>query len=196
MLYYLAVFVASLLVDIIPFFGPPAWMVMVYFQVKYGLNIWLVLSVGVAGSALGRYILSLYMPWMFNGALTDGKKEDLRFVGSKLSQSGWRVQLFVFLYTLVPLPSTPLFTASGMARVRAVRVIPAFVAGKFISDMIMVLSGDYAARNAISIAQGSLSWKSIVGVVFGLAVICGFLFTDWRTLFRDKKLRFTFHIWK
>lgn len=196
MLSYLAVFVASLLVDIIPFFGPPAWTVMVFFQVRYGLDIWLVLVAGVAGSAVGRYILSLYMPLLFEGALNEAKKEDLKFVGAKLAQSGWRVQLFVFLYTLVPLPSWPLFTASGMARVRAMNVIPAFIAGKFVSDMVMVLSGDYAAKNTISIMAGDLSWKSILGVVSGVVVIAFFLFIDWRSVFRDKRLRFSFRIWK
>ena len=196
MLSYLAVFAVSLLVDIIPFFGPPAWTVMVFFQIKYGLNIWLVLIAGVAGSAVGRYILSLYMPLLFDGVLADGKKDDLRFVGSKLAQRGWKVQLFVFLYTLVPLPSWPLFTASGMARVSAMNVIPAFVAGKFVSDMIMVLSGDYAARNAISIAEGDFTWRSMVGVIAGLIIIAAFLFTDWRYVLRHKRLRFSFRIWK
>lgn len=196
MLSYIAVFVASLLVDIIPFFGPPAWTVMVYFQIRYGLNIWLVLVAGVAGSAVGRYILSLYMPLIFDGALNEGKKDDLRFVGSKLSESGWKVQFFVFLYTLVPLPSWPLFTASGMARVRAIKVIPAFIAGKFVSDMVMVLSGDYAAKNTINILHGDLSWKSIAGGASGLIVIASFFFIDWRSVFRDKRLRFSFRIWK
>lgn len=196
MLAYLAVFVASLLVDIVPFFGPPAWTVMVFFQIRYGLDIWLVLVAGVAGSAVGRYILSRYMPLLFDGVLTTAKKEDLRFVGTKLAQSGWKVQLFVFLYTLVPLPSWPLFTASGMARVHAINVIPAFIAGKFVSDMVMVLSGDYAARNAMSLLSGDISWRTILGVASGLVVLAAFLFIDWRSVFQDKRLRFSFRIWK
>ena len=61
---YCLVFVASLLVDSIPFVGPPAWTVMVFFQMRYGLDIWTVLAIGVPGSAVGRYIYSLYVPFL------------------------------------------------------------------------------------------------------------------------------------
>ena len=61
MWYYLSVFVAAFLVDLLPFFGPPAWTVMVYFQMRFELNIWFVLISGVLGSALGRYVLFLYI---------------------------------------------------------------------------------------------------------------------------------------
>ena len=196
MVHYFLVFIASLIVDIVPFFGPPAWVVMVFFQVKYHLNIWLVISWGVAGSALGRYILSLYMPIFFRRLINDQKKEDIDFIGSKLSANSWKVQLFVFLYTLVPLPSTPLFTAAGMAKIKVTHFIPAFILGKFISDMVMVLSGDYAARNAISIMDGILSWQSIVGLISGVLLIIIFLSIDWRNLFQNKRLKLNFHIWK
>jgi membrane protein DedA with SNARE-associated domain len=58
MLYYFLVFIGSLLVDLIPFVGPPAWTVMVFFQMRYDLNIWAVIVTGVIGSAIGRYLLS------------------------------------------------------------------------------------------------------------------------------------------
>src|SRR5438105_1211943 len=61
MQFYLLVFVASLIVDIIPFIGPPAWTVMVFLQLKFHLNIWWVLLAGVSGSTIGRYILTLYI---------------------------------------------------------------------------------------------------------------------------------------
>jgi hypothetical protein len=56
---YVAVFLAALAVDLIPIFGPPAWTAMVFFVMKFDLNPWAVLDVGVPGSALGRYLLSL-----------------------------------------------------------------------------------------------------------------------------------------
>src|SRR3954468_11002072 len=41
---YLFVFLASLAVDLIPFFGPPAWVAMVFLMLKFDLNPWLVLA--------------------------------------------------------------------------------------------------------------------------------------------------------
>jgi len=35
---------------------------MVFLQITFGLNIWWVIVIGVAGSILGRYVLTLYIP--------------------------------------------------------------------------------------------------------------------------------------
>lgn len=196
MIYYILTLVVSFLVDVIPFVGPPAWTVMVFFQLKYDLNIWLVLVLGVAGSAAGRYVLSVYMPVFFSRLITEQKKEDMLFLGNKLSGNNWKVQLFILLYTLVPLPSTPLFTAAGIARIRAINIIPSFIIGKFSSDMVMVLSGNYAAQNAMAMTKGLLSWQSIAGCLSGILVIVVFLCIDWRSVFQNKRLQFNFNIWR
>ena len=196
MLYYLYVFLAALAVDLLPFFGPPAWIVMVFFQVRYGLNIWYVLLLGVSGSTIGRYLLSRYIPLLSGRLITKEKNEDLAYVGTQLSKAGWKMQLFVLLYTLVPLPSTPLFTASGIARVKAIYILPAFFIGKFSSDMAMVLTGDYVTRNAETLSTGQLSWQNIAGSLAGIIIIALFLFIDWRVLLQNRKLTLNFNIWK
>lgn len=195
-LIYFFVFLASLLVDVVPFIGPPAWTVMVFFQLRFHLNIWLVLVVGVTGSALGRYLYSYYIYFLSNHFIKAEKNDDLHFIGARLAKNGWRVQLFVLLYTLMPLPSTPLFTAAGVARIRTILLIPAFFIGKFTSDAIMVFAGDYVAHNVESISRGLLSWQTIAGTIIGVLIICLFLFTNWRKLLQEKKFTLSPNIWK
>ncbi len=194
-MYYLLVFIAAFVVDIIPFFGPPAWTAMVFLQVRYELNIWGVLAVGVVGSTLGRYVLSLYIPWLSAKMITMSKNKDLQFIGEKLAGNGWKVQLFVLLYTLMPLPSTPLFTVAGIARIKPMHIIPAFFVGKFTSDMMMVFTGQYVVNNAKMIAQGFFTWQNVLSTCLGIVIICVFLFIDWRILIQRRKLRLNFHIW-
>jgi len=195
-MYYVLVFFASILVDVIPFIGPPAWMVMVFFQIKFDLNMWIVLVAGVTGSTIGRYLLTLYIPKLTSKVVNRHKDEDLQFLGQKLSAETWKISLFVFIYTLIPVPTTPLFTAIAFARIKPIIVIPPFYVGKFISDMMMVYAGKYAAENTISLAQGLLSWKTITGAILGLILISAILFIDWSTLLIKKKLRLQFNIWK
>jgi membrane protein YqaA with SNARE-associated domain len=194
--YYVLVFLATFLVDLIPFVGPPAWTAMVFLQMWFGLNVWWVLVIGVVGSTLGRYVYSLYIPLLSARFIKVGKNEDLQFIGNKLAGTGWKVQAFVLLYTMMPLPSTPLFTAAGIARIRPVQVLPAFFVGKFISDMAMVFAGEYAAENIGTITAGVLSFRSISGTVLGILLVCFFLFIDWRKFLQEKKLRLNFRIWK
>lgn len=196
LLIYILVFLASLVVDVIPLIGPPAWMVMVFFQVRFGLNIWLVIVIGVTGSAIGRYLYSAYVYLLSKRFIKPQKNDDLQFIGGKLANNSWKVQLFVLVYTLMPLPSTPLFTAAGCSRIRTIYILPAFFVGKFISDAVMVFTGDYVAKNIDSILHGLLSWNVLVGTAIGLLLVCLFLFTDWRKLLQEKKFTINFNIWK
>jgi membrane protein DedA with SNARE-associated domain len=185
-----------LMVDAVPFIGPPAWTVMVFFQLKFHLNIWIVLVTGVSGSAIGRYLLALYMPYLGSKVLNRNKEADLQFLGSKLSAKQWQMHSFVLLYTLVPLPSTPLFTVAGISKINPLRILPAFFAGKFLSDALMVYAGKYAAENIDNLVHGVLSWQGILSSVAGIILLFIILFINWRILIQNKKVRFNFTIWK
>lgn len=190
------VFMSSLLVDLIPFIGPPAWSVMVFFQIRFHLNIWWVLVAGVMGSAIGRYLMTLYIPRLTSKIINEKKDAQLKFLGEKLSGEKWKIPLIVFIYTLIPVPTTPLFTAIAMARIKPMVVIPPFFIGKFISDMVMVYLGKYAAENTIDMIHGLISWKAITGFAIGLILIFSLLFIDWYALVLKKKLKLNFSIWK
>jgi hypothetical protein len=193
---YLAVFFAGLAVDLVPIVSPPAWTVMLWLLVRYDLNPWIVVFAGVPGSALGRWIFSLYVVKISDKIIKRTKHEELQFVGRKLGTKLWPSWLFVFLYTLSPLSTTALFTAAGMAKVGAVRTIPPFFAGKFISDAAMIFGGRYAVGNLGELVDGTFSVKGIALMVLGLAIIGGFLFIDWFALLERKTLQFKFRIWK
>lgn len=151
---------------------------------------------GVIGSTIGRYLLTLYVPRLTSKIINRQKDADLQFLGKKLSGKKWEVRLFVFIYTLIPVPTTPLFTTIAVAKIKPMVVIPPFFVGKFISDMMMVYAGKYAAENAVDMVHGLLSWKTILGALGGIILICAILFIDWGMLLLKKKLKFNFRIWK
>ncbi|HEX7578651.1 MAG TPA: hypothetical protein VF580_01530, partial [Thermoanaerobaculia bacterium] len=78
---YLLVFVGTLLVVVSPFPLPPAFTVMVLLQATFDLQIWTVIFVGVGGSILGRYILTLSIPKLSGKYLKTAKNEDAEFLG-------------------------------------------------------------------------------------------------------------------
>lgn len=193
---YLLVFICSMAVDIVPLPLPPAFTVMVLLQIVYNLNIWVVVVLGVLGSVVGRYILALYIPNLTGKLFNPAKNEEVQYLGKKLRQKGWKSQLGVLVYSLLPLPTTPIFIAAGMAKIKPYYIIPPFVIGKFASDALAVFMGKFAVENTQQLLQGAVSWKSITGLVLGLLFICALLFVNWRVLLEEKKLRFKFKIWK
>lgn len=157
-----------------------------FLQIRYNLPIAPVIIIGVVGSILGRLILTLYIPKIADRVFNKAKSEDVRFLGSKLKNEFWKGQFFILFYTLMPLPSTPLFVAGGIAKMKPIFIIPVFVIGKVVSDTAAVLMGKYAAENTRNLVQGVLSWKSIAGLVLGLLLIFSIFFIDWRTLIQQK----------
>ncbi len=193
---YLLVFLGALLFDIVPFPFLPAFTIMILLQVVYDLNLWAVICIGVAGSILGRYILSLYIPHISDKYFKDAKNKDIEFLGKKMKEKGWKSQLVIVAYSLLPLPTTPLFVAGGMARIKPLYIIPAFFIGKFTSDTIALSMGKYASENIDKIKSDLLSWQSICGLIGSLLMLCALLFIDWRTLIQKKKLTLKFKIFK
>ena len=193
---YVLMFLAALATDLLPIIGPPVWTVMVFMLVKFDLNPWLVLAVGVPGSVLGRYGLSRYIPAFFGKIIKQAKRDELTFVGRKLEGRLWRSWSFVLLYSLTPLSTTALFSAAGLARIRPLRILPPFFAGKFVSDAVMLFTGRYAMRNSVDLIYGTFSWKGLITISAGLLVVGALLFLDWRLLLERKQVRLNFNIWK
>ena len=193
---YLAVFAGAFLFDVIPFPGPPAWMIMLFFYVEYDLNMWVVLLIGVTGSVLGRYIMSLYFGKISHRLITDQKNIDLEFLGNKLSQNRLRAWGFVFIYTLVPLPTTPLFNVMGIAKVKPLSVLPPFFIGKLISDGYMLLAGNVVVKDIPAMLEGLLSLKSLLITLGALLTLAAMLFIDWMSLIQHKKFRLKFNIFR
>lgn len=193
---YLLVFTGAFLFDVVPFPFLPAFTIMIFLQVVYGLNVWWVITIGVLGSIIGRYILTLYIPMLAGRIFKKSKNEDVQFLGEKLKEKGWKSQVVILAYTLLPLPTTPLFLASGMAKISARYVIPTFFVGKFTSDAITVHMGKYVSENAESIIKEGFSWKSIASLILGLLLLCSILFVEWRSLIQKNKFVLNFKIWK
>ena len=194
--HYLLVFLGALLFDIVPFPFLPAFTIMMFLQLIYDLDVWWVIIIGVIGSVLGRYILLLYAPLIGNKYLKSSKNKDIQFLGEKMNENKWKGQLFILAYSLLPLPTTPLFLGAGISKLKPRYIIPAFIIGKFTSDTAALLLGKYASENIESIIDNTFSWQSIASLILSVVLLFCLFFINWRTLIQKKKLVFNFKIWK
>jgi membrane protein YqaA with SNARE-associated domain len=193
---YLLVFIGAFLFDVVPFPSPPAFTIMVFLQIIYDLNIWVVILTGVIGSILGRYVLTLYIPKIAGKLFNPEKNEDVQYIGRVMKNKGWKSQLVIIAYSLLPLPTTPLFIAAGMAKLKPIYIIPAFFIGKFTSDSILVYFGKYGAKSAGNLLRGGVNWQSILSLCIGIFLVAILLFIDWRALIQKKEYKLNFRIWK
>ena len=194
---YALVLLSSIAVDCIPVFAPPAWTLMLLLMVKFDLNPYVTVLVGTCGTVTGRLIFfSLIVPWLGGKTLGRDKESDLRYLGTRLSKRGMAAFFFIFIYSLLPLSTTALFTAAGLARVRKILVLPPFFLGNLIGDGFLLLSGKNAVGSFGDLFKGSWSMKDISMMAFGLLIVLALLFVDWRTLLQKKTLKWNWTFWK
>jgi membrane protein YqaA with SNARE-associated domain len=193
---FLAAFAAALLVDTVPVFAPPAWTILAFIIIKWNANPWGIIAAGAAGSVIGRYILTLYMPHVSAKIFRPRENDNISFLGKRLGSRFWHANAFVLLYAISPLSTTALFTAAGMAHVNPWNILPGFAVGKFLGDAWVVFAGKVTAEKATDLMHGKVSWQAGLTAGVGLLLISGVLFIDWRQVFEHKKLRLNFAIWK
>jgi hypothetical protein len=194
---YALVVAASIAVDCVPVFAPPAWTLMLLLMLKYDLNPYATALVGTCGTVTGRLIFSsLIIPWLGSKTLSRDKESDLRYLGEHINTQGFAAAVFIFVYSLLPLSTTALFTAAGLAQVRKIFILPPFFLGNLIGDGLLLLSGKATITSLGDLFKGSWSLKDISMMGFGLVVVLALLFVDWRTLLQSKTLKWKWAFWK
>jgi hypothetical protein len=54
---------------------------------------------------------------MANKYLKTSKNEDIKFLGDKMNENKWKGVSVVLAYSLLPLPTTPLFLGAGISQI-------------------------------------------------------------------------------
>jgi len=90
----------------------------------FDLNFWAVIRVGFAGSILGHYMLTLYIPYISNAYFKLAKNTAIMFLGQQLKMKGWKSQMAIFLYFFISLVTNSLFVAGGMSRIKSLYIFP------------------------------------------------------------------------
>ena len=97
---FLAAFAAALVVDTVPVFAPPAWTILAFIIIKWNANPWGIIAAGAAGSVIGRYILTLYMPHVSAKIFRSRENDNISFLGKRLGSRFWHANAFVLMLTI------------------------------------------------------------------------------------------------
>lgn len=167
---------------------------MTLLQIIFDLNIWLVIIIGVMGSVGGRYTLMLLSSRLASKYLDPKKNEDFQLLGAKMKESKWKGQLMVLTYSLLPLPTAPLFLGVGASKLNPLYILPAFFIGRLVTNALAVHMGSFAEESIQTIIQDSFSLKSLISIVISILFFLAMFAIDWKALVMDKKLVFNLGI--
>jgi hypothetical protein len=190
----LILFLVVFLLNIIPAFAPPTWMVFSFLGFRFPTQMaWTFALVGALGAASGRFLLGkLSRKIVRNHWLSDSARENVDSFKLQLqARPKFTFGLFLF-YAFTPLPSNYLFIAYGLTTLPLVRLAFPFLIGRFVSYYLWSASAAAVSHKFDLDGAEALGYFSLYFVLTQitlLAAIYCFTRIDWKLLFHERKWR-------
>ena len=192
----LVLFLVVFLLNVIPAFAPPTWMVFSFlgFRLPTHLN-WSFPLVGATAAVTGRSLLGkLSRIIIRNHWLSDAARENISSVKLELEKRpNLTFGLFLF-YAFTPLPSNYVFIAYGLTNLPFVRLLVPFFIGRFVSYYFWAMSAAAVSRKLELEDTEAMSYFSVYFVLTQLtliAIVYAFVRVDWKLLLQERKLQWT-----
>lgn len=185
---YSGVFALVLILNIVPAFTPPTWMVLSLIYISFpGYFTPLPLAlVGCTASTLGRFILS-YIGTASRGVMSEGRKwslDKLRKTVESKKGGGFLLSLAV---ALSPLPSNAYFIAVGMMKYQVLEIFAGFMLGRLLSYWLMINLTKVASHSLEELFRNELYTVTIIDLI-GIGSAIFLTLIDWDKLIREKRL--------
>lgn len=185
---YWGVFAAVFILNVVPAFMPPTWMVLslMYTLIPGYFSPLLLALTGCLASTLGRFILS-YIGTAGRGVMSGIRKSNLNVLRGIIESKRGGGFLLSFAVALSPIPSNAYFIAVGMMRYRVLEVFFGFMAGRFISYWILITLTKVAAYSFEELFGNAFYMVSIIDLI-GIGSTIFLAFIDWDKLIKEKRL--------
>lgn len=187
-------FLIVLLLNLIPAFAPPTWMVFSFVGFRYPEHSGVLLAlVGALAATLGRSILAKMSHLIIrNRVLSESTRANVDAIRTHLEHRR-KLTFGVFLfYAFTPLPSNYLFIAYGLTALKLKLIAVPFFIGRSVSYSLWAFTASAVARRIELESTEALSYLSVYFVLSQLlllSVVYAFTRIDWRVLFSERKLR-------
>lgn len=194
MLKVLLLFLLVFLLNVIPAFAPPTWMVFSFLGFRFPDHMSFALAfVGALAATLGRFTLAkgsnLIVRRRFLG---EEARQNVDVIREQLSRRR-KLTFGIFLfYAFTPLPSNYLFIAYGLTAMELKLLTIPFFIGRWVSYSFWTLTASSIARRITLENTEALSYLSVYFVttqVLLLTLVYLFTRIDWRRVVSERKLR-------
>ena len=194
MMAWAIIFLIVYVLNLMPAFAPPTWMVLSLVGLNSeAVSVPILALVGASAATLGRLTLAkLSRTIVRTRFLSAGTRGNVDVIKEQLEHRRAATVGSFFLYALSPFPSNYLFIAYGLTSLDLTLIAIPFFVGRLVSYNFLVFSAA-AARRHLQLDESEA--QSFFGVYFFatqillLAFVYVFAKIDWRMLFTEKKLR-------
>jgi membrane protein YqaA with SNARE-associated domain len=187
-------FLIVLLLNIIPAFAPPTWMVFSYLGFRYPDHAgWVLAFVGAVAATLGRTVLAKTSRVIVrNHWLSESARANVDTIRGELEKRPKLTFGVLLFYAFTPLPSNYLFIAYGMTTMNLLRIAIPFLLGRFVSYAVWAQGAAVISDRLDVDGSEALGYFSIYFVITQcllLGIVYAFTLVDWGTLLHQRKWR-------
>lgn len=173
-------------INIIPAFAPPTWVVLSYFHISTPQNLLLLILIGVTASTAGRYVLAKFSGKVFVRFASEKKKKEIELIKNKLQKKSTAKFMLSFIFSLGPLPSNAFFIAVGSTKLKLKEFLLGFFIGRTISYLFLVYTSGLLFVSFGSSLSGDTSLITLGIEIIGVIAILAFFLFDWTKLIDSK----------
>jgi len=186
-------FLAILVLNVIPAFAPPTWMALSFFGFRHpDAHPWLVALVAASGATCGRCLLAHFAKRMVrNRWLPTAMRESLTAVAELIERRRAASAFAFLLFAVSPLPSNVVFLAYGLTGASLWLLAVPFFIGRLVSYTAAVEGGSLVAQHFESEITGAGAWAwayFVLAQLTLLVVLYAFTKVDWRKTLAEKRL--------
>lgn len=180
---YLGVFFLTFLINVVPAFMPPTWIVLATIYILFPkLNpLWLAIG-GAIFSTLGRFAL-LFIGKEGRFLLKKKRRAALEELGVLIKRKRSYGFLSAFIVALTPLPSNAYFIILGLMDFINAEVFLGFFLGRVISYWSLISLTRITVRALAPLVQSEFLITAIVDII-GMASVFIFALIDWNKLLK------------
>lgn len=190
----LALCATVFLLNMMPAFAPPTWMVMSWIGfARPDTNPVLLAGVAACAATAGRLVLArLSCSIVRNRWMREADRQNIDVVRAWLEQRKGMTVGLMLAYAFSPFPSNYIFIAYGLTGMRLWLIGVPFFIGRWVSYLTWTHIAQVGARY---LDEGSETHGAYMGAYFVisqivfLACVYGFAKVDWQHLLRTKRLR-------
>lgn len=157
-------------VNLMPAFGPPNVLVLVFFKLNWDLDPVALVVIGAFSSGAGRYVLAATVNRV-GGHLSAQRRASLQAAGDYLAGRRDRAYAVLGVFLVSPLPSAQLFEAAGLMGLRLLPLTAAHVLGRLVSFSVYIAVADVAERSLGATLTAALT--SPVGIAIQVVLLIG-----------------------
>ena len=187
-------FLLVFLLNIIPAFAPPTWMVFSFLGFRFPEQMGIAFAlVGALAATLGRFTLAkgsnLIVRRHFLSAEARQNVDAIKEQLSKRKKLTFGILLF---YAFTPLPSNYLFIAYGLTTMELKMITIPFFLGRWVSYSFWTFTAASVARKITLDDTRAFSYLSVYFIatqILLLSMVYVFTRVDWSYLAREKKFR-------